>query len=515
MSTSPSASVDIDPARRSIEYSREIFGQFIEHFHRQIHGGIFEPGSSLADERGFRLDVLEALRELKVPTVRWPGGCFVSAYHWVDGVGADRSPMFDPVWRVTNPNTFGTDEFLAWCAELGTQPYFCTNAGTGTATEMASWVEYTNREVGSKWSDLRAANGHPEPYSVPFWSIGNENYGWWEIGAKSAEEWAAYVTEAAKLMRRIDADIHILAAAVPDPAWALPLLQQAGKNLSYISIHGYWDHLELANEPASYLACMAMTLEPERKIALTRALIEASGQDHVKIAFDEWNLRAWHTPLGGSAASIAARDLNDDNSTYTMADAVFSAVFLNSCIRNGDIVGMANLAPTVNVRGPLYVHPEGIVKRTTFHLMSMYANLLGPRVLDTAVSSVGLDTGSGDVPLVDAIATAGDDDRIIVALVNKSDVNQAGVLVRIGGSPVTGTHEAVVLAGPGPDAFNDVENPETVRPEVVSLAFVDGVAMIPAHSVAIISIEASAARHDDAFEWAIGATGNWKSAVSN
>ncbi len=509
MTTSPAASLEIDPTRRQIEYSRHIFGQFIEHFHRQVYGGVFAPGSPLADERGFRLDVLEALRELKVPNVRWPGGCFVSAYHWVDGIGPGRSPVFDPAWRVTEPNTFGTDEFLAWCAELGTDPYICTNAGTGTPEEMASWLEYTNGAAGSRWANLRVENGHEQPYGVPFWSIGNENYGWWEIGAKSGEEWARFVTESAKHMRRVDSDIQLLAAAVEKPDWALPLLEQAGKYLTYISIHGYWDKLAFANNPSPYLRCMAMTLEPEKQIMTARALIEASGQHHVKIAFDEWNLRGWHHPPGGDSAAIGARDLNDDNSTYTMADAVFSATFLNSCIRNGDAVGMANLAPTVNTRGPLFVHPDGIVKRTTFHVMSMYANLLGPRLLDSAISSASLDTGVRDVPLIDAIATADAEGRVVVALVNKSETEVVGVRVRIGGVPVIGSHAAVVLAGASTDSYNDVENPDAVRPETVTLVFDDGVATIPAHSVAICPIDTLLAGDADTFAWARASAGTW------
>lgn len=445
-----STSVSPKSFRAQREYSRHIFGQFLEQFHRTVYGGIFEPGSPHSDERGFRLDVLDALRELKVPNVRWPGGCFVSSYHWLDGVGPDRSPVYSPAWRVVDPNTFGTDEFLAWCEDLGADPYFCTNAGTGTAEEMAHWLEYTNRPVGSRWSNLRAENGHEDPYGVPFWSIGNENYGVWEIGQKTGETWAPLVAEAAKYLRRIDENIEILAAAVDEPGWMLPLLEQAGGFLNYVSIHGYWDDIPFINNPSPYLACMGRTPEPEQRIANARALIDASGQHHVKIAFDEWNLRAWHTPPGSSEASIGARDLNDINATYTMADAVFSAVFLNSCVRNGDVVGMANLAPAVNVRGPLYVHPEGVVKRTTFHVMAMYANLLGPRVIDSAISSANLDTGSVDVPLVDAVVTGDDDDHVIVALVNKSDSRAGGVRVRIGGVPVKGGTERSSSPAPRP-----------------------------------------------------------------
>lgn len=450
--------------------------------------------------------MLQALRELRVPNVRWPGGCFVSAYHWVDGVGGDRRPTFDRAWRVTDPNTFGTDEFLAWCAELGAEPYICTNAGTGTSEEMADWVEYTNRPVGSRWADRRAENGRSDPYGVPFWSIGNENYGDWELGAKSGAEWAAFVAESAKIMLRTDSGIRLLAAAVESRDWTLPLLEQAGRYLTYISIHGYWDELWETDEPSPYLACMAKTTEPERQIALVRSMIDVSGQQHIKIAFDEWNLRGWHHPTGTDPAAIAARDRNDREATYTMADAVFSACFLNSCLRNGDRVGMANIAPTVNARGPLFVHPGGVVRRTTFHVLKMYATLLERHALDAEVRSADLDTGHGHVPLVDAVATAGDGSGIAVALVNKSERNETPVRLVIAGRPVEGRHPATVLSGPSADSFNGVDAPDTVIPLETSFDFVNGVVRLPAHSVAICRIDAGHP-HPEPYEWSVARAG--------
>ena len=142
------AVVTIDTAAPSVPYSPMIFGGFIEHFHRQIYGGLFEPGSPLSDERGFRKDVIAAMKELRLSVVRWPGGCFASGYHWKDGVGKTRKPVPDPVWGVTDPNTFGTDEFVAWCRLVGCEPYICTNAGNGTPEEMKQWVEYCNATQG-------------------------------------------------------------------------------------------------------------------------------------------------------------------------------------------------------------------------------------------------------------------------------------------------------------------------------------------------------------------------------
>src|SRR3954454_1414953 len=382
--------LSVDFTAPSTPWNRMIFGQFLEHFHRQVYGGVFDPGSPLSDKEGFRLDVVEALRELKVPIVRWPGGCFVSAYHWREGVGRNRTPSFNKAWGVEDPNTFGTDEFVQWCRLIGAEPYICTNAGTGTEEEMSDWVEYCNLKDEGRYSRMRAANGNPEPFNVRYWSIGNENYLGGEIGAKTVDEWGPLVRESAKMMRAVDNDLKILAAATVNGNWTLPMLKPAGRYLAFISIHGYWDRLwQRGTHPSDYLHCMAFCDAPEAQIRKAVDLLEQNGfGGKIKIAFDEWNLRGWHHPgfPGGGANQldeIRERDENDMNETYTMADAVFSGCFLNACLRQARHVQMACMAPVVNVRGPLFVHPKGVVKRTTFHVLKMYSDLLESQVVDS------------------------------------------------------------------------------------------------------------------------------------
>jgi alpha-L-arabinofuranosidase len=169
----------------------------------QVYGGIFEPGSPLSDENGFRRDVIEALKELRTPVVRWPGGCFVSGYHWESGVGKERKPTDDMAWGVKEPNTFGTDEYVKLCRLLGWEPYICNNVGNGTIEEMKNWVEYCNGRIG-KYARLREGNGYAKPRNVPIWSIGNENYHPTEIGYKPIEQWAPFVAEAARAMKEAD-----------------------------------------------------------------------------------------------------------------------------------------------------------------------------------------------------------------------------------------------------------------------------------------------------------------------
>ncbi len=436
--------------------------------------------------------MLAAVRELRTPVVRWPGGCFVSAYHWKDGVGKERQPAFDKAWGVEDPNTFGTDEFVAWCRLAGSEPYICGNAGTGTPEEMSDWVEYCNQTLG-RWARLRAANGQPQPYNVRYWSVGNENWGSHEIGAKTIQEWGLFVRETAKMIRRTDPAVVLSAAALGDD-WNRNLLQQAGNTLNMISIHGYWDGLWADDRPSDYATCMLRSGQPEESIASVERLLDATGfRGRITIAFDEWNLRGWHHPgvmTGFGPAEIKARDRNDLNATYTMADALFSACFLNACLRHADTVKMANIAPLVNTRGPLFVHPKGIVKRTTFHVMSMYANLLGPRVARVAVTSAPFAHGGNAVPAVDAVATCDDGRKTWrLALVNRHASATVNAAVLFDGAAAMGTCRATVLAGEAAEAFNDVERPDRVVPRKVELAFRDGAVALPPHSVTILEMD--------------------------
>lgn len=482
------ASIDVGLDRPPTRYAREIFGHFIEHFSTQVYGGLFDPASALSDARGFRLDVVEAMRELRPPVVRWPGGCFVSSYHWLDGVGPQRHSHYDKAWRVSDPNTFGTAEFVAWCEAIGAAPYICTNAGTGTAEEMSDWLEYCNFAGGGRWSGLRTEHGRAEPFRVPYWSIGNENYGSWEMGAKTPTEWASLVRESAKMMRRVDESAVLLTAARSDLEWTLPLLEAAGPYLDLVSIHGYWDVLNQVNEPSGYLAAVGRSLGPQDEIARTSAILTATGlAGQVGIAFDEWNLRGWHHPDGTSAAAIEARKKNDDNATYTMADALFSASFLNSCLRAADVVKMANIAPSVNTRGPLFVHPDGVVRRSTFHVLSMYANLLGSAILDVAASADPL--AGTDVPVLDVLATTDDSGSSLqLVLVNRDSARRLRCQVSVQGRPLRGTFEATMLRGDDPDAYNDVDAPDRVRPEPQRLVFDQGRVELEPHSLTVCSV---------------------------
>ena len=483
-------SVVIDNDAADIKYNHMIFGHFIEHFHTQIYGGIFDPGNPLSDEDGFRTDVIEALREIKTPIVRWPGGCFVSTYHWLDGVGTQRTPSYDKAWQVEDPNSFGTDEYIKWCRKVGCEPYICTNAGTGTPEEMSDWVEYCNLSVG-KWGRMRMANGHVEPYNVKYWSVGNENYGSWELGAKTVQEWGPLVRESAKLMRSVTKDAKLFAAATSNPDWTLPLLREAGWTLDYISLHGYWDPLYHVNNPASFIDCMMKTDAPEGDIVRAIDILNEAGLGggRMKIAYDEWNLRNWHHPWHGNLRrgfDIAARDKNDINSTYTMADALFSACFLNSCLRHSDIVEIACFSPIVNTRGALYVHPEGIVKRSTFYVFYMYSNLLQDFFVPTSATITPLRHNDRETSVLDVLLTVNETrTQYTYAVVNKHPEESVTVVLDFAGTSPRSV-EATLLSGESADDYNDIGR-ESVKPKECTLKVKDGQITIPAHTLAFLN----------------------------
>ena len=494
------AIVTIDTGARSVRYSRLIFGGFIEHFDGQVYGGLFEPDSPLADASGFRKDVIAAVKELKVSIVRWPGGCFASGYHWKDGVGPNRKPTPDPVWGVTDPNTFGTDEFVEWCRQIGCEPYICTNAGNGSPEEMREWVEYCNGTEG-QFATMRKAGRHDKPFDVRYWSVGNENWGGHEIGASTPKAWGPLVHKSAELMLAADPKLKLLAAATPDRGWTLPLLAAAGRDLDYVCVHGYWLGFWSKNEMPDYASCIMHSNGPEQAISQTIDVLKEAGcRGRVKIAFDEWNLRGWHHPGfprkqvsdkndPATAALIAKREINAIASQYSMADALFSASFLNSCLRHADDVGMANIAPIVNTRGPLYVHPKGIVKRTTFHTLAMYANELEPRVGKLDVEAGNLMRGNQRLSMIDGIATVNESGKNwAIALVNRHPSKAVACTVKMKDMPLEGDYEAMALAGESPDAFNDVEHPDRVVPRRTTLVFTKGVANLPPHSLTIIRV---------------------------
>ncbi|MCK5278835.1 MAG: hypothetical protein KAK04_09855 [Cyclobacteriaceae bacterium] len=490
------ASVFINTHTPAKIYDPMIFGGFLEHFGKQIYGGVFDPGSPLSDNKGFRIDVIEALKELKIPVIRWPGGCFVDGYHWMNGIGKNRKPKDDIRWGVVESNTFGTNEFVEFCRLLNAEPYICQN-GLADVQEMSDWVEYCNATEG-KFADMRKKNGYPAPLNVKIWSVGNE---------RSDRDYIHRVRDGGKAMKKVDSTILVTCSGTHGGARLDPyLFETAGEYLNYISVHQYWIANFQKHYTPNYLSCMVLSEKPElyiKKVVNSIHQAEAEGlieKGQIKIALDEWNLRSWHHPGFQRNEKvdyndpeiiklINARDKSLNPAIYNLSDALFAASFFNSCLRHSENIAMANIAPLVNQTGPLYVHSKGIVKRTHFHSIAMYANELEEYVSNATINGSKLTYGKDSVSVVDAISTVDKKgENWAISLVNRHPSEILNCKVIMGDKPLNGTYKAKILTGESTDTYNDIEHPNRVAPEEVELKFKKGVVNLPPHSLTIVHI---------------------------
>jgi alpha-L-arabinofuranosidase len=421
--------IAIDPGRSLGRLDRRVFGGFIEHLGRCIYGGIYDEGSPLADEQGFRKDVLGLLRELAPGVLRWPGGNFVSNYHWADGIGPKDARPRRPelAWGAEESNRFGTDEFLRYCAELGTEPYICLNMGTGTLDEALGWVEYCNGSGGTAWADRRRENGRDEPYRVRCWGLGNEMYGDWQVGALSAEEYVRTATRWARAIKRLDPDVTLVSCGMNGwNDWDRIVIDGLAPHVDLHSLHIY-------TGSEDYWTNVLQPHQAERAIRCAAALIERAGYTKKlaqppRIAYDEWNV--WFRTDDGTLEE-----------RYSFADALAVGTYLNIFTRNCHWVAMANLAQLVNAIAPVVTTAQAAVTQPIYYPVAMHAqaaldiaadvHVSGPTVSPPSVTQHGAGHRSrwphrvadlGPFSLIDAAATVrADRGRVAVTLVNRSE----------------------------------------------------------------------------------------------
>src|SRR5499427_2654003 len=376
----PGARIKIDIDRQIGEVDRHLFGNFSEHLGRMIYGGIYEEGSALSDADGYRKDVMEAVKQLGVSILRWPGGNFSSGYNWQDGIGPkDQRPVrLDLAWNDLESNRFGTDEFLRYCELIGTDPYICINAGLGTIDDARHWVEYCNESHHTYWADQRRKNGHEQPYKVKYWALGNEIDGPWQMGHKDADEYAKFALEAAKAMRQVDRDIKLVASGSSNYGadwitWNRTVLQTLRNQTDYIALHTYINNS--ANDLEGFLA-WSQTID--RYIEVTEGLIRQvrTGQNPrpIYIAYDEWNV--WYRT--GNREKL--------EEVYNFEDALAMGMFFNSFFRHANIVKMANLAQMVNVIAPIMTNKQGLFLQPIYFPIAEYGKQRGNKSIDAWVS---------------------------------------------------------------------------------------------------------------------------------
>jgi len=473
------ARIKLDLDRTIGEVDPLLYGNFVEHLGRCIYGGIYDPGSPLADENGFRTDVMEAVRELNPTILRYPGGNFVSNYHWLDGVGPERKAQLDLAWHVLEPNTFGTNEFMQFVQQVDSEPYFTVNMGTGTIEEAQEWVVYTNLEDGPYYAELRKEHGYDEPYGITYWSLGNEMDGFWQIGHLNAEDYNKKALEAAKMMQRTDPSIKLIAAGSSnfrpgaDPmAWNRAVLEELRDVVDYIALHIY-----VGNPDDNYYNFMSTPLVMEQRTDIVRGLINEVMQDAnrgdrdpIYIAWDEYNV--WYRARSGDA--MRGRRALEEH--YNLEDALVIAGFLNGFVRNADVVKMANMAQLVNVIAPIFTSEDDMFKQTIFYPLALFANNVYGTSLDVFVDSDTYDTdeffiGLGeqttqqtDVPYLDVSATYQEDGTVIINVVNRhrDEAITTDIIAQEGA--FSGPFEVYEVNGPDVKAQNDFDE-ELVKTE--------------------------------------------------
>ncbi|MCS7138673.1 MAG: alpha-N-arabinofuranosidase [Crenarchaeota archaeon] len=503
--------------------SPNIYGFNIEHIPGLIYGAIFDEDNPLSDSKGFRRDVVEACKRIRVPILRWPGGNFVSGYNWLDGIGPkdERPTLYDLAWGTEETNRFGTDEFIEFCRLIGAEPFITVNAGSGTAIEAARWVEYCNRKGKTYYTTLREKYGHPEPYNVKYWSLGNEMWGDFQIGNLPAKEYARKARDFAKLMRRVDPSLNLTAVGHTlraSPEWNLTVLTNLIDLVDNISVHEYFFGMLTQSEEENYyriLSCPVFAEEGlrivEETINVARAVYRARGlgeefftiprrppEREIGIAFDEWNISGCHT----------------------LRDALGICRILNVFQRHVKNLKIACMFPLIHyherirMRGghemfysPLTAYKDTLVLEAGYHAFDLYVNHTGEIAVFTHVDSETysmngkVDDGGWepevsfkDIPYLDASSTLSEDGKILsIAVVNAHRDLDIECLISLKDFIPGGKGEVFELNAKDVNAYNDREDRNNVvimeKPSIETSE--NFTYTFPAHSATIIKIPLS------------------------
>jgi alpha-N-arabinofuranosidase len=454
------ARITIDRDAVVAPIDRRIFGSFVEHLGRCVYDGIHEPGHPTANEDGFRLDVVELVRELGSTTIRYPGGNFVSGFRWEDSVGPrDRRPVRrDLAWHSLETNQVGVDEFSRWLKLTGSELMMAVNLGTRGIEAALDLLEYCNHPSGTALSDQRIANGTTEPHGIRMWCLGNEMDGPWQTGYMTAEAYGTLAARTAQAMKAADKDLELVICGSSSSTmptfgdWERTVLELAYEHVDYISCHAYYQ--ERDGDLGAFLASgLNMQYFIETVVAAADHVGHKKHSDKkIKLSFDEWNV--WY--LDEHQASdevndewrVAPRQLED---VYSVADAVVVGSLLITLLKNHDRVRSASLAQLVNVIAPIMTEPGGDAwRQTTFFPFSVTSRLARGEVLKPRIEAGTYETtihGEDrlvDAPLVDAVATV-DGAEAAVFLVNRSQTEAIEVRIDLAGIDATEIAEAVTL----------------------------------------------------------------------
>jgi len=453
-----------------------IYGSFIEHLGRAVYNGIYEPGHPAADENGFRKDVIELVRRLDIPIVRYPGGNFVSGFNWEDSIGprADRPKRLDLAWFTTETNEVGLHEFADWAKKAGTQVMYAVNLGTRGPDAARDVVEYANHPQGTYWSDLRRKNGAKEPFGFKLWCLGNEMDGPWQMGQKTAYEYGRSANEAAKLMRWTDPSIELVACGSSSSempqfgAWEREMLEQCYDNIDYVSLHRYY-----ANPAKDTPGFLARSADMDDFIKTVVSICDAVGgqkrsKKKVHLSFDEWNVwyhsrqqdeEVWKREKWGRSLPL----LED---IYNFEDALLVGGMLITLLRNADRVKIACMAQLVNVIAPIMTSNGGGAWAQTIYWPLLHASRYGRGVaLRPVMETPTYDCEDYEaVPALDAAATLGGDGSVTIFAVNRDLSEPIRLACDLRAFGELALQEHIVLHHDDVSAVNTEAAPDTVSP---------------------------------------------------
>ena len=472
--------IQVKPTATGPEINRHIFGHFAEHLGRGIYEGIWVgPESTIPNTRGIRNDVVEALKVIKVPNVRWPGGCFADSYHWRDGIGPqeERKGRINASWAgISEPNSFGTHEYFDFLEQIGADAFVSANVGSGTVKEASDWLEYLTA-TGSALAKERARNGHPEPYKVPFWGIGNEV---WGCGGPFTPE--EYITELKKFgtfNKNYNADVDMKYVAVgPDSfdeysfgyteaimeAWANKTWTW---NIQGLSLHKYtrggWPAVIPATgfNEAGYAAVIQETLGMDKFISDNKAIMDKYDPNkEVSILVDEWG--TWYAPTEGTDPGF----LEQQNS---IRDALVAALNFNIFIRHADRVQAANIAQMINVlQAVILTDKEKMILTPTYHAFRLYVPFQNATRIDLDFDKGSYQIDGIELPQIDAIAALGEDGQTYIAITNIDPKNTVNIELSLDGQAITSAKGESIYASTI-NAINTFEKPDNVSPKEVKV----------------------------------------------
>lgn len=474
--------VTVDTAKTGAKIDRNIFGQFAEHLGTGIYEGVWVGRDSpIPNTRGIRNDVVAALKALKVPNVRWPGGCFADEYHWRKGIGRDRAVSLNPNWGgVLEPNTFGTHEFMDFAGQISAEAYVSVNVGSGTPQEGAEWLEYLTAPPETTLGKERGANGHPAPYKVAYLGIGNES---WDCGGNMSPEYylsqlkiySRFVRNFNPAQQATDKMLKIAVGPGGDgPRWTewtdtIMKAWQArtwswdvdGLSLHFYSVPKWPPSLKSVGfGEDEYAQIVKTTLEMEKLVTQHSAIMDKyDPEKKVALVVDEWG--AWYAPLPGSKPGFLVQQ-------NSVRDAVLAALNLNIFARHADRVRMANIAQMVNVlQAMILTDKEKMVLTPTYHVFKMYVPFQDATFVPVTFTAGFYTHGDIALPRVDAIAARDASGVLWLALANVDPTQQADIALKVPGV-VAATASGETLTGPAVDSVNTFEAPNTVAPKPIT-----------------------------------------------